>query len=252
MALAKKTTDNKPAFEDMDENVAVAEEVQEEVKAEQEVTPEAKQAATTAIAKAKGGALTAGGGKFSAALTELEYALSLEDVRSLGTGTLPKLVADRAGFELDGKNYGDYVDFQIVSHNRRWLVSAGIDGDEGKKLLRTSYDQETLEDETMSLNEYIEHLKEEGYEKASVREYVDLWGFVVNSEKLGEIDEDSDDAFDLIQVQLSPQSVRSFKGFQARAGVRAAMTKKPVDSKVRLTIERREYDGNKYASIKFS
>lgn len=242
MALAKPTNQNTtPAFED-NEDVAVMDAPEVETKAKPEVK-------TTAVAEKASSALAPTGAKFKAALQHLELQLDLESVRSLGQGTLPKIVADRAGFELGDKLLGDWVRMQVVSYNRRWLVSAGVEGDEGKKLLRTSYDKETLENETMSMKEYIEHLKEEGYNRASDREYIDLWVMVTETEKEGVVPEDE---LELVQFQLSPTSVRSFLAYQVQAGFQAALTKREVSDVVKATVERRENDGNKYAAAVFS
>ena len=251
MALKKPaTTENTtPAFEAEDEAVLA----DQKSETEPTVTAKAKVEATTAIAKAKTTAVASGGTPFRAGLTHLEQQLDLETVRALGVGTLPKLVADRAGFEMGGgkdkKEFGDYVDFQIVSYNNRWLYTSGVDGDEGKDLLRTSYDDgETLEGHPESGNEYLRYLKDEGYPKADKRQYIDLWGFVVASDKLGAVDEDERE---MIQLQLSPSSVKQFKAYQVQAGIRAATTGKQPTDFVRATIEKKEFNGNKYASIKF-
>lgn len=204
----------------------------------------------TAVVPAKEKALTVTGGGFSAGLSELENQIDLDSIRSLGVGTLPKLVADRGGFEdHEGTLLGDWVKFQIVSFNRRWLVSGGVEGEEGKELLRTSYDNETLEGETMTVREYVQYLKDEGYEKADVREYIDIWGFIEESEKAGVVNEED---YELIQMQLSPSSVRNFMAYRVQAGVQAKIQKREVSNKIKATIERREHGGNRFAAIKFS
>lgn len=252
MALKKTTTTNTPAFETEDVTATDTQQPEFEQK-EAAATPEAKVEATTAIAKAQATSVGAAKKGFSAALQELENQLDIEHVKALGVGTLPKLVADRAGFELgegkDKKEFGDYVDFEIYSFNKRWLVTAGVDGEEGKEHLRTSYDGVTLENEAQDAKEYLGYLKEQGYPKADMRLYFDIWGFVTNSDKLGAVDEADRE---MIQLQLSPSSVKQFTAYQIQAGIKASMTKKEVSNVVRATIEKKEFNGNKFASIKFS
>lgn len=251
--MALKKDNNTPAFEtEEDTNVNTATETVQEAPAAT-AQDKAKVEATTAIAKAQTTAVGAVKKGFSAALQELENQLEIDHVKALGVGTLPKLTADRAGFEMgegkDQKTFGDYVDFEIYSFNKRWLITAGVDGEEGKEMLRTSYDGETLENEAMGAKEYLGYLKEQGYGKADMRLYYDAWGFIVNSEKLGEVDEADRE---MVQLQLSPSSVKQFTAYQIQAGIKASMTKKEVSNIVRATIERKEFGGNKYASIKFS
>ncbi len=258
MALTKKTPAPTPTFESEDPNPNAAETqtvaaapVVEQV---QVASPADKVAATTAIAKAQTSAIAATGkNKFSAALTHLEYQLELEHVKALGVGTLPKMSADRAGFEIgEGKDkleYGEWVDFNIFSYNKRWLASTGEDGEDAKPFLRTSYDNETLEGEVMSLKDYVQYLKDEGHAKASARMYIDVWGFVVNSDKLGLVEEEDRE---MIQLQLSPVSVKQFTAYQLQAGIKASLSGKVTSDTVRATIDKKEFNGNKFAAMKFA
>lgn len=206
-------------------------------------------ATETAVTAAPLRPLAAAPKKFTAALTNLEGQLDVDQVRALGVGTLPKLVADRGGFELGDKSLGEWADIHILSYNKRWLVTPGVEGEEAKALLRTSYDGETLENDPRDIREYLQFLADEGYEKASSRQYIDIWGYIVNTDKGGEIAEDD---YEFVQVQLSPSSVKEFTAFQIQQGLQAGLRKREVSSTVRATIEKREYGGNRYASIKFS
>jgi len=247
MALRKNPTNTSaPAFEEDDGSdtataVATAEAKPVQAEASRAVT----QASTTAVAAPKMG--------YTAALQDLHLQIDLDTVRSLGVGTLPKLVADRAGFEIgsgnDKQEMGNWIDFKVVSYNDRWLVTAGVEGEEGTALLRTSYDGQTLEEEEMSVKEYLDYLRREGYSKASLRHYNDLYGFIVRSEKGGKAAEGN---VDLIQLQLSPTSAKAWKAYLVQAGVNARYTGKPATDTVRATIARREYNGNKFAAIAFS
>lgn len=251
--MALKKDNNTPAFEtEEDTNVNTATDTVQEAPAAT-AQDKAKVEATTAIARAQTTAVGAVKKGFSAALTHLELQFDIDTVRSLGVGTLPKLSADRAGFELgegkDKKEYGDWVNFKIVSYNSRWLVTSGVEGEAGVELLRTSYDGETLEGENLNVKEYLGYLKEEGYPKADVRQYVDLYGFVTDSASLGAVGEED---LELIQMQLSPSSVKAWKAFQLKSGVTATLTGKEASDTVKASIERKEWKGNKYASIAFS
>lgn len=211
-----------------------------------EATPTSTEVATTA-------STAVAPKQFQAALAELRNAIDIDTVRNLGSGVLPKIPADRAGFSVKTGSeeimYGDWIDFQIISYNHRWLISAGVDGEEGKAFLKTSYDGVELEEGEGLVADYVQELKEQGYPDARSREYIDIYGFVVGSEKGGDVEESD---MEMVQLQLSPQSVKAFTGYLLKAGVTAKLTGKQPSDKVRVTTQRREYNGNKYASMAFA
>ncbi len=259
MALVKKT----PAFEGQEDNVAstmVADNEQftsgeiyaddtAQAVAEPTPTPEVKAAATTAIAAASSAASTAvavTGQRFQAALQGLKYVFSMEDVRSIGLAA-PRLTIDTGGFTKDGEDLGKSLTVQILSHNPRWLVSAGIQGDEGKELVRFSYDGIHIDDSDETLNEYLAKLKDEGYTKASKKEYTDLWVIVVGGaeEAAGLIGE-------TCVIQLSPQSGGQFKWFQTNLGIKIARGLAKETDTVKIGVERTKVGSDTFGRATFT
>lgn len=258
MALKKNTVAQTPAFEaddsSFDGQTVEMEVATETTTADAIATPQAKAQATTAIAKAKGTALASPlGAKYHAAFQEFEGQLDVDTVRALGVGSFPKLVADRAGFELgEGKakqEFGDWVEFEMFSWNRRTVVTPGVDGEDAKALLRTSYDGETLENDARSAKDYLAFLKEEGYTRAAIKGYIDTWGFIVNSEKEGAVAEEDRE---MVQIQLSPTSVKSFTALQVSTGIKMGLSGFAPGNRLRATIDRREFESNKFAAMKFT
>lgn len=254
MALRGKT---QPKFEEQEDDIQdvqaeQVEQVEQAEPAEKQTAPERPAEKPVATQKSRA---VAPSPKFKAAFTDLEEVLHIDHVKALGVGTLAKLVADRGGFEMtvaDSKvELGNWMDIEIYSYNKRWLISAGGDASDeaSKDLLRTSYDNETVEGEAMDVKDYVNWLKEQGYNKAGVRQYIDLWCFIVNSEKGGEVKIED---LEMVQLQLSPTSVKQFTGFQIKAGISASMSGKDISGAVRASIVRKEYNGNKYAEIHFS
>lgn len=252
MALVKKTP---AAFEAQDDATVIDAETQTVVDApanaaaaaEPIPTAQAKTAATTAIATASSTSLVAAtGSKFSAALQDLKYNFSLEDVRSIGLAA-PRITVDTGGFSKDGKDLGKSLTIQILSHNPRYLVSAGVNGDEGKELVRFSYDGVTIDGENTTLKDYVDYLKTQGYEKAAIKEYFDIWAIVTNG---------GDDAADIIGemvvLQLSPQSAGQFKLFCIAQGVKIARgLAQPTDT-VRVGVERVKFGTDQFGRCTFA
>ena len=250
MAL-KKPTNAVPAYEveeDLVDDVQVENEVVTEDAPQVEDTPTQAQPLPVAATQSK--ALTAVGNKFQTAFNSYRNSIDLETVAEVGQGNMPKLVADRGGFELEGKSYGDHITIELVSFNERFVLTPGVDGEEAKKLLKYSYDGLTVADEPgLQVRDYIDYLKSEGYGKADAKKYIDLWALIVSSEKGGEI---ADEDRELVQVQLSPSSVREWNKMQLQASVKVSRTKRELSPFLKLTIDKREFGTNKFAAIKFT
>jgi hypothetical protein len=233
-----------PAFEDEDDMTTTT--TVETPEVVEQATP--TRAANVPAPAAKQ-ALATPAPKVQAAFLDYQDRFSIDQVAD-ASGAVPKLTADLGGIDFGDKKVCTEVRVQLLSYNTRTLVTSGIEGEAGKKLLRTSYDGVHLqgEGETQTVQEYLHYLKEvEGCEKATARGYIDLWVVVVEEDGKEVPEEDRQ----LFQVQLSPQSVKKFKAFQMSQGVKAAFTKGSVSETFRLKTERNEYNGYKYANFVF-
>lgn len=240
MALRKPT--NTPAFETEEETVVM------DTPDTIEVAPEAKPVTNVPATQATNTAVAAPRRKFSAALQEFENSIDTDSVRGLGVGSLPKVIVSRAGFELNDETIGNTVDIEMLSYNNRYVITPGEDGDAATSAIRISYDMQTVENEACTPHEYLEQLREDGFTKASIKTYIDIWAILVAKDGV-EIPEDERP---MVQVQLSPQTVKSFKAYQMTAGVIAARYNKETSPLLRLTKENAEYKSTKYAVMRFS
>lgn len=207
---------------------------------------EAKSAASTAIVPTASRAVAPAGQKFTAALQHLEYSFSLDDVRSIGLAA-PRLTIDTGGFTKDGKDLGKSVTLQLLSFNPRYIATAGVAGDEGKELVRFSYDGIHIDGESTLLNDYVNSLKADGYPRASLKTYTDLWGIIVDGapEIQGMIG-------DTVVVQLSPQSGGQFRWFAINQGVKISRGMAQASDVIKIGVERVKYGTDNFGRATFA
>jgi hypothetical protein len=109
--------------------------------------------------------------------------------------------------DSDKKLLGDNVTLLCMSWNKRFVISPGVDGEKAKQLARYSMDGKvTSQGEDVA--EYLKDLKDQGYEKAALKEYVDLFGLLLAAGKA------TDHVGKAITISLSPDSVKAFSGFR--------------------------------------
>ena len=206
MALGNKKP---PVFEDS--NVAVADASAAAAPAAAPAAPPAAAQTTTLAAPTK----------FGNVYVDFEGKID-----PLPLGTLPRLKASNGMvFDADNIKLGQWVKIQMISFNYRWQVTPGAEGAEAAKLLRTSYDGKTLEDGSGSVENYVAHLKSEGYDKAVSKKYLDVVGFLqeaasANAPHIG----------DVVQVSLAPQSVTQFQGHMLQQSAKIARGLAPAES----------------------
>ena len=178
-----------------------------------------------------------------------EWVFNVDDVRNFGPSAFPKIIADLGGLAIaGGSEIGKTVKVQVVSINPRWALTPNEQSDEATSLVRYSYDRETVENSELSVADYLQYMKDEGYTKASIKDYADLWVVVVETEEgVTQISEG-----DIVHVQLSPQSLGQWKAFIAKSRV-AAMRGRSIgeDPTVVITQERRSYGKANFGTMKF-
>lgn len=242
MALVKNPT---PAFESQDEVAVIDAAAPAQAATKQTISEDAPAAATTAVALAPVTALAVPGQRHQAALQNFEYAFSLEDVRSIGLAA-PRVTIDQGGFALDGKELGKELTVQVLSYNPRWLVTAGIPGDEGKALVRFSYDGITIDGDSESVKDYLDFLKKD-YPNASIKCYTDLWAIVTGGK-----DEAADIIGETVVVQLSPQSAGKLKWYQIQQGVKIARGLARDTDSVKITVDRVKMGSDTFGRASFA
>lgn len=238
MVLKARNTAAAPAFEEGEDDVAVAQQEAPAVQAPADTAPAS--AAVPAVKPAAAGAV---------AVKPKPVNMADFDVLGLLKDRLPpvdfgegvRLVGSN-GQLMDGdkKLLGESITLTMLSWNERWVVSPGENGAEAKEHARYSMDGVTTT-KGEDVNEYLRELKELGYNKASVKVYVDLFGILEESGK------PSDHQGSSIVVSLSPDSVKALSGFRRDLVVKGMMGRiEPIDvsTGVRLKVSTEVKSGN--------
>lgn len=236
---------NQPEFEKSNAAAEVAE-------AAPAPTTEAKAtadvAATTAIAKA---ATTAVGAvkKMVIAYSGVKDVIDTNTVSALAMSS-PRVTAEQGGLYLNRMDpLGAAIRVEIVSWNHRWAIGTGENDAEAKDYFRVSYDNVTLDGEPdTTVADYLAGLKAEGFQKAKVSPYGDLWGFIVWSEKKGDIPEDERE---LTVIQMAQTSLGNFTSFCVSRGLLESRGVAQPSAVVEIHAEAQESKGNKYTNMSF-
>ncbi len=149
----------------------------------------------------------------SVSLVKYEAAI---DPTDFGYGDIPRIVANNNMiFGPDKMRLGTFIDVQVLSYTPRWMVSPGSDDDAARELVRASYDGKTIlhagEDNGLDVAEYLDALKEKGYPKAALKEYIDVFCLLVNAENQNEgmlLQQEG-----MLNISLSPQSKGKFMAY---------------------------------------
>lgn len=202
-------------------------------------------ASVPAVAKPS---LPANAGTFKLALLDKQDVMTTMDIESLGFGAMPRVTADLGGLIKDDAEIGKSAKVEVISWNIRYMATTNSQDQEAKKLVRTSYDNKTISGTGESINDYIEALKAQGYEKASIKVYGSIWGLLTSTDKQGDIPVEEQQ---MVEVQLSPQSLQQFKRFQLEQGIREGRGL-PAARVLHITAERKEFNGNRFGVMLFS
>jgi hypothetical protein len=213
--------------------------------------PEAQPAASAPVAPAQQNtAVGAVRPPLIKAFHDKELAIPIEDVRQWFMPS-PSITSVSGGCKHSTKgSLGKSFVFQIDSYNVRFLAVPGSNDKEAKMLVRNSYDKINLDDGSGTLKDYIDGLKAQGYTKAHVAEYCDLWGRVTWSEKFGATDP-NDDEWDA-RVQLSSTSANNFNYFCGKRGKAQSAGLVPVLDCVEITAVSLEGKSGDYTNFSFS
>ena len=183
------------------------------------------------------------------AIKQLQNAIPTTELENLGIGVFPRITVGLDGFSRDKtKELGKKIAIEVLSWSYVWLVTTGEqNNDEANKLIRTSYDGKNLKGGEGAVDEYVKYLKSEGYDKATVKQYAEVYSNLVWTEAGGDVKADEQE---IVQVSLSPQSVGQWGRFLLESGLRKA--KGVEDSNiVTLTQEKRVIGSNKFGISTF-
>ena len=128
-------------------------------------------------------------------------------------GTFVAVSASNGEFAGQDISLGKEMEFQVVVQRDVWKLSANDDSDEAREYFTVSYEGE--EDLSEALAETIDA----GYEKASVKKYLELYALVTKCK------DNSDMEGEVICLNLSPSSMREWGPLAGKLTVRAALGK---------------------------
>jgi len=131
-------------------------------------------------------------------------------------GMLPRVKASNGNcMDGDGKSLGVEIAIQVLSWNRNYIAGP-CSNDAPTELVKYSVDRESFEDGTGFLDTYIADLRAAGWADACVKEYYDVVAVLAKAEK------DSELVGEMVQLQLSPTSVKAFNGFRLQTAFKIA------------------------------
>jgi hypothetical protein len=242
MALAKKDVAPKAApggFESDESTVAA--------QAPKAVDPVAASGveATKAIVKASSSAVAATAKGALALSGKNALYGDLENEVKVDFGVIPRLVV-ASGVVKDGdkKVLGNWIEGELVSWNRNYVVSPGDDSDEAKKQVAYSSDGVVIDETKQPVADYLKALLVD-YPKANVKEYLEVVMI------LEDCDKSSEHKGNLVQISLSPSSRKLFEGFRLQESLKVARGKLTADQAkyVRFTTDPKSFGGNDYSVL---
>lgn len=205
--------------------------------------------ATKAIAKASTTAVGAVRPKLTVAFAGHKDVFDTPTVSALSQAT-PRITAEQGSLRKDRTTkLGAKIVVEVVSWNHRWALGCGEQNmnDEMKALFRVSYDNETVDGEGCSVEEYIESLKAQGYTKAKVSPYGDLFGYLVSKD--GEVI--PEDERELVLVQMSATSLGNFMAFCVSRGLLESRGMIQPNDLIEITAEDRTKGTNAFTNMSF-
>lgn len=242
---------SQPEFEQMDETMTETQTATKEQTVTTETTQDANTVAATAIAKAATSSTAVDvarpAAKFSIAFADKNNVFDTATVEGLSLAA-PAVKGEQGSLFKGDVDLGSFAQVELISFNHRWVVGSGEDDKEAKDFFRVSYDNKTISGSGGDLHDYHESLKAQGFDKAKVSPYLDLWVFIVSSEKTGEI---AVDQRELCRVQCSQTSLGAFTAFSTTRGLLESKgMAKPIDV-IEIHAEKRTSGSNKYTNFSF-
>lgn len=204
--------------------------------------------ATAAASSATAVAVAKPATKLVLAFSDKHSVFDIPTVEGLSLA-VQRMKGEQGSFFVESDDYGDKIQFEIISVSPRWVIGTGEDDKEAKDYFRVSYDNETISgDNTTNCHDYLASLKAQGFEKARKSDYLDIFGFVVWSSTKGAI---APEARQLACLQCSPTSKGAFTAFSTTRGLlQAKGIVKEIDI-VEVHAEKRTNGSNKFTNFSF-
>ena len=181
----------------------------------QEVKTETTQAETKEVAvKKEAGPVASGSSGFW-----FSNPMVQQVVETASFGDFPQIIASQGAFSeggSSGKELGKYIMFRPIQAKVKKVCSPNSNDDEAKEYFAAAYVGEPTMD-GRSIEECLEDAKAAGYEKASLKDYVDLFAYVESCETNSE-----DFADEVVILQLSPMSKIEWQKFSKKLEIKAA------------------------------
>lgn len=211
-----------------------------------------QQAAPPAVKKEAGAPMMIKGG--SVFITNPAF---LDAVADAEYGTFKSVVASNGTHMVSGSDtdLGKVLKFQAIVANPVWKIVPGSNDEEAKDYFRVSKDGVTCNDGT-DIQEALQEAIDAGYEKASIKEYIDVICVVVDC---------ADESFigETITLQLAPSSQFTWRPLAGKCKMKAAMGKleaEPVLGDPELgsaviftsTAKPTTFKGNSFTKMEFS
>lgn len=237
----KNTGNTTPAFESEEETTNLTPEA---TTAPAETTSAVvTQAANTGVAVARP--------KLEPAFAAQNGYFPLDVVESLSMA-VPRIKGEQGAFFKGTEELGGRIRIEPISFNKRWAVGTGTDDREANEKFAVSYDGVNIAGAKhggKTIAAYIEQLKAEGYDKAGVSEYMDMFCFITWTEKGGDVPADQRE---MVLLQCSPTSKGAWTAFMTTRGMLEAKgIAKPLEI-VEVVAEKRVSGNNRYTNFSFT
>lgn len=239
---------NQPEFEQMSEAETTTA-TKEETMTTTNTTQDAGAAATIATAAASAAvAEYKAPTKMKLAFVDKQAVFDISTVEGLAMA-VPRIKGELGSLFQNDVDLGDSLQFEVVSISPRWVVGSGENDKEAKDFFRVSFDNKTISGKGGSIDDYLESLKAQGFEKAKKSNYLDIFGFVVSSQKKGDVPADQRE---LSCLQCSPTSMGAFTAFATTRGLLESKgVAKPIEV-IEVHAEKRTSGDNKFTNFSFS
>lgn len=147
----------------------------------------------------------------------------------------------------DKRPLGSEVVFELLSWQDSFVVSTG-DDKSPKELIKYSDDGIVCADGT-PVQEHLQHLRELGYTKASLKQRAVVVGSMISCQKAGELEED-----ELVQFDLSPQTRASFMNYALACINKQRLGKLTAEqvTRVKAVASLATMNGNTFTKLTFS